>query len=55
LIKESTTSGGGQDGLTVGGNRGVNYSSQTLQTVFDRWGNAFSTNARIIAWHEMMV
>jgi hypothetical protein len=55
LIKESTTSGGGQDGLTVGGNSGVNYSSQTLQTVFDRWGNAFSTNARIIAWHEMMV
>jgi hypothetical protein len=55
LIKESTTSGGGQDGLTVGGNSGVRYSSQTLQTVFDRWGNAFSTNARIIAWHEMMV
>jgi Tfp pilus assembly protein PilX len=53
LVKESATSGGL---VKVGGNASFRYSSQALNTyVLSRWGGAFSTNARIIAWHEMMV
>ena len=53
LIRESTTNDS-SDELRVGGNGSVRYSSQALQTVTDKWPNAFSTNARIIAWNEMM-
>ncbi len=52
LVKDSTTSGGL---LKISGNTGFRYSSQALKTVTDKWGGAFSTNAKIIAWHEMMV
>ena len=53
LIRESTSSDL-SDELRVGGSGNVYYSSQTLKTVTDKWGSAFSTNARIIAWNEMM-
>ena len=53
LIRESTSSDS-SDELRVGGNGSVRYSSQALQTVTDKWPNAFSTNAKIIAWNEMM-
>ncbi len=53
LIKESTSSDS-SDELRVAGGGSVDYSSLTLKTVTDKWPNAFSTKARIIAWNEMM-
>jgi Tfp pilus assembly protein PilX len=50
LIKTPVTS----VGLTMQGQAKVIYSSQALKTVTDKWPSAFSTNARIIAWNEMM-
>jgi len=53
FIKDTATSGGL---VKVGGNASFRYSSQALNTyVLSRWGGAFSTNARIIAWNEMML
>jgi len=40
--------------LTIAGSSNVTYSSQAIKLVTDKWPNAFSTNARIIAWNEMM-
>ena len=55
LVGESMSASGGQDGLTITGNLTVAYSSQVLNTyVLNKWSNAFSTNARIIAWNELM-
>ena len=55
LVGESMSASGGQDGLTITGNLTVAYSSQVLNTyVLNKWPNAFSTNARIIAWNELM-
>jgi len=53
LIKESTSSDS-SDELRVAGGGSVDYSSLTLKTVTDKWPNAFSTKARIVAWNEMM-
>jgi Tfp pilus assembly protein PilX len=50
LVKEPASS----TSLTVSGNMSLRYSSQVLNTYVNRWAAAFSTNARIIAWHEMM-
>jgi Tfp pilus assembly protein PilX len=41
-------------GLTMQGKAQVTYSSQAIKTVTDKWPSVFTTNARIIAWHEMM-
>jgi Tfp pilus assembly protein PilX len=54
LIRESTTSDSSNE-LLIGGNGSVDYSSQTLKAVTDKWPNAFSTNAKIIGWNEMML
>jgi Tfp pilus assembly protein PilX len=54
LIRAPTTNAGSSVGLTLQGRARVNYSSQALKTVTDKWPSAFSTNARIIAWNEMM-
>ena len=54
LVKESTNASGSQDGLTVSGNLTIQYSSQALKIATDKWPNAFSTKARIVAWNEMM-
>jgi len=40
--------------LTIAGNMYLRYSSTVLNTYVNRWASAFSTNARIIAWNEMM-
>jgi Tfp pilus assembly protein PilX len=54
LIRAPTTNAGSSVGLTLQGRARVNYSSQALKTVTDKWPSAFSTNARIIAWNEVM-
>src|SRR5438093_3535226 len=53
LIRASTSSDS-SDELRVAGGGNVYYSSLTLKTVTDKWPNGFSTNARIIAWNEIM-
>src|SRR5205823_5889371 len=53
LIREST-SNDSSDELRMGDNGSIRYSSQALQTVTDKWPNAFFTNAKIVAWNEMM-
>jgi Tfp pilus assembly protein PilX len=54
LIRVPTTNAGSSVGLTMRGKSQVTYSSQALKTVTDKWPSAFPTNARIIAWNEMM-
>ena len=54
LLIRASTSSDSSDELRVAGGGNVYYSSLTLKTVTDKWPNGFSTNARIIAWNEIM-
>jgi len=39
----------------IGGSTKVAYSSQAITMVTNKWGSAFSLNARIAAWNEVML
>src|SRR5436309_2799336 len=54
LLIRASTSSDSSDELRVAGGGNVYYSSLTLKTVTDKWPNGFSSNARIMAWNEIM-
>ncbi len=52
LAKEGTTSDSMR--LTVGGNAQIFYSTQTISTVVNSWGNSFPKGPKVVGWHELM-